>query len=336
MKFINLDSKKINKELELLYKIQHEFLSEFGVNDIMSNSKIYEIIIANDLNHDLIPGHSGTRDASLNGEEFEYKHFKKSSSNHSWTFNDFSSNTIGKLNSTSKVYFCHINDQDYPFPGNLDWYFEIHGSDVSKYLITHTKKIKNNRKMINVSANQIIRRLGYKKKFSSKNDNGKYSKYLNDIFKISRRLELLTQTNNILTSNKLWEVILASRLNHNVNSEQGGRKGAHDAYDKFGNNFEYKISKSFSWNFQDISDNVLNKYKSSTKYIYLAVVDKKNFKLNKIYECDSSQIVLRLKQKLKEKVERFESQGKKIRRKQVSISKGDLNLIKYRQIDLAV
>ena len=49
------------------------------------------------------------------------------------------------------------------------------------------------------------------------------------------------QVKNILTSNKIWEVITSVHLNHNVNSEQGGRKGSHDAYDKTGNQYEYKI-----------------------------------------------------------------------------------------------
>ena len=34
----------------------------------------------------------------------------------------------------------------------------------------------------------------------------------------------------------------------------------HDAEDDAGNLYEYKISKSYSWNFQDISDAVLKKY----------------------------------------------------------------------------
>ena len=55
-------------------KIQGIFLHEQGVNDIWSNSKVYEILVANSLNHDLIPGHSGSRDAKdSNNTEYEGK-----------------------------------------------------------------------------------------------------------------------------------------------------------------------------------------------------------------------------------------------------------------------
>jgi hypothetical protein len=60
--------------------IQDDFLQIFGVNDIFSNSKIYEVLIANKLNHILIPGHSGSKDAK-DDEGNEYKH--KHKSNHS-------------------------------------------------------------------------------------------------------------------------------------------------------------------------------------------------------------------------------------------------------------
>ena len=43
--------------------------------------------------------------------EYEYKHYKELSSNHSWTFNDFSDTTINKLNSELiSVIFAHIDD----------------------------------------------------------------------------------------------------------------------------------------------------------------------------------------------------------------------------------
>tara|TARA_X000000950_G_scaffold285153_1_gene390241 strand:+ start:917 stop:1264 length:348 start_codon:yes stop_codon:yes gene_type:complete len=94
-------------------KIQEIFFQEQGVNDIWSNSKVYEILIANSLNHELIPGHSGTRDAkNLNNVEYEYKHYKELSSNHSWTFNDFTDNTINKLiKDEYSIIFAHINDK---------------------------------------------------------------------------------------------------------------------------------------------------------------------------------------------------------------------------------
>ena len=73
-------------------------MEHYQVDDIYSNSKIYEILIANQFDHRIIPGHSGSRDAKdLNGNEIEYKHYKESSSNHTWTFNDFSDTTIEKL-----------------------------------------------------------------------------------------------------------------------------------------------------------------------------------------------------------------------------------------------
>ena len=53
----------IEKIIDQLFAIQLEFLHNYGVNDIFSNSKFYEIIIANQLNHKPIPGHSGSRDA---------------------------------------------------------------------------------------------------------------------------------------------------------------------------------------------------------------------------------------------------------------------------------
>ena len=78
------------------------------------------------------------------------------------------------------------------------------------------------------------------------------------IYNIIQELEYITRTKNLLTSNKFWELLVALNLNHTVNSEQGGREGAHDATDKFGNTYEYKVSKNYSWNFQDISQNYHN------------------------------------------------------------------------------
>lgn len=47
----------IEKIIDELFIIQLEFLHDYGVNDIFSNSKFYEIIIANQLDHRPIPGH---------------------------------------------------------------------------------------------------------------------------------------------------------------------------------------------------------------------------------------------------------------------------------------
>ena len=162
MSNINLDN-LIND----LKQIQSGFFSKFGVTDIITNSKIFEILIADSLGHILIPGHSGSRDARDNaGNEFEYKHFKEGSSNHSWTFNDFSDTTIEKLTNTKAVIFAHIQDEDVEF-SKFDWYYEVPGRVISDYLKEATKKIKNNRKMINVSPKQIEKYMGLTKKTSN-------------------------------------------------------------------------------------------------------------------------------------------------------------------------
>ena len=59
--------------------------------------------------------------------------------------------------------------------------------------------------------------------------------------------------------------------------------------DDDGNTFEYKVSKNHSWNFQDISENVLEKYKSD-KSIILAVVNKQNLVVTNIYSADSAKV----------------------------------------------
>src|SRR3989344_8090830 len=117
---------RIPKLFYELKKIQDFFLKTYGVDDIYSNSKIFEIFIANELNHILIPGHSGSKDAKdKEGNKFEYKHFKETSSNHSWTFNDYSDSTIKNLKKVRGVIFAHINDTS--FPPRLDWYIQVNG-----------------------------------------------------------------------------------------------------------------------------------------------------------------------------------------------------------------
>ena len=150
-------SNKLNILIERMKSLQTTFYKEQGVNDLWSNSKVYEIIIANGLSHNLIPGHSGSRDAIDNNNiKYEYKHFKKLSSNHSWTFNDYSENTIkGLIDNEYRLIFAHINDENYP--PKFDWYYQIEGIDVGNYLAEATKSIKNNRKIINISENQIKR-----------------------------------------------------------------------------------------------------------------------------------------------------------------------------------
>lgn len=326
MNFIEYDKNNILKHRNNLAKTQAKFMELFGVNDIFSNSKVYEVVIANELNHELIKGHSGSRDAFDKDGEYEYKHFKESSSNHSWTFNDFSDATIEKLNSCKSVIFAHINDTAYP--PKLDWYYEVPGYVMSKYLKEKTKAIQNTRKMINISANQIETNLGIKKIYKSNvNKNGVYYNMLKTIFDSITALEEETSSKGLLTSNKIFELLTAVELGHNMESEQGGRFGAHDAYDKYNNVYEYKISKNHSWQFQDISENVLRKYLLDDEII-LAVKNPEKLEIIEIYAAKPENTIPRLKDKLKEK----ESRNGTPRRLQVSLSKGDLKVIQARRI----
>lgn len=331
MEFIEYNKEEIFKQRNNLARIQAKFLNLFGVNDIFSNSKVYEVVIANELNHELIKGHSGSRDAFDKNGEYEYKHFKETSSNHSWTFNDFSDATIDKLNSCESVIFAHINDTIYP--PKLDWYYNVPGHIMAKYLEEKTQSIQNTRKMINISSNQIENTLNIKKIIIDKiNVTGVYYSMLKTIFDSITELEKLTKSKGLLTSNKIFELLTAVELNHNMESEQGGRAGAHDAYDKIGNVYEYKISKNHSWNFQDISDNVLNKYLLD-KEIILAVKNPEKLEIIEIYSAEPSKTVNRLKEKLKEKTDtKLEKDNTGLRRLQVSLSKGDLEVIQAKKI----
>jgi hypothetical protein len=319
MQFKIVDKQKILQLCKELTTLQKYFLSQYGVDDIFSNSKIFEIIIADNLGHTLIPGHSGSRDAKDNqGGEIEYKHFKETSSNHSWTFNDFSETTIEKLNYTKSVLFTHINDSKGIY--QFDWYYEVPGKIMAKYLDNATLSIKNARKMINVSANQIEKRLNIKKTIVTKKLNkGKYTEDLDKIYSAISRIEKESGVINILTSNKIWEVLTSIHLNHNVNSEQGGRVGAHDAFDQDGNQYEYKISKSKSWNFQDISENVLKKYEE-LHYFVLAIKNVNSVSINTIYIVNIK-LLDRIRSKLEEKKNKSD---KALRRLQISISFRDI------------
>lgn len=312
--------------------IQKYFSQQHGVNDIWSNSKIFEVVQANTLGHYMIPGHSGSLDARDDlGNEFEYKHFKETSSNHSWTFNDYSDETIKKLRGlVSKVYFAHINDL--VFPPKLDWCYEISGAAVADYLDLNTKQLKNARRMINLSAKQLEERIGaIPQKYNVSLPNGTYGGELVQIFDLITELEGLVGVSNILTSNKFWEVLVSLPLNHTVNSEQGGRAGAHDAFDEAGGDYEYKVSKSKSWNFQDISDAVLDKY-LNCEAIILAIVDKEQIQVKEIWTADPRDVTKRLREKLNEKATKFAKTGKEIRRLQVSLSSGDLVRVKAQKI----
>ena len=328
-----MNMKRIKELIIMMRNVQLDILEKYHVNDIWSNSKIFEIIIANSLNHILIPGHSGSKDAKdIYENEFEYKHYKETSSNHSWTFNDFSDDTIASLKNVKSVIFAHIDDKNFTEPGKFDWYYAVPGEVMSNYLIKYTATIKNNRKMINISPNQIENRFKIMKTYVSETDsNNLYTNHLLIITQIIRELEEITQTKNILTSNKFWELLVALELNHTVNSEQGGREGAHDAFDKFGKTYEYKVSKNHSWNFQDISENVLNKYYND-EAIILAVVDKTNIKVTNIYTTSPSLVVPRLKEKLNLKIKKKDLAGEKIRRLQASLNKSDLKIVQAKPI----
>lgn len=316
--FHKVNKKKILDLANELLELQRYFYSQYNVDDIFSNSKIFEILIADSLGHILIPGHSGSRDArDQQGGEIEYKHYKETSSNHSWTFNDFSDTTIEKLNDTKYVLFTHINDTDGFY--NFDWYYQVEGSVMAKYLKEATTSIQNTRKMINVSARQLESRLGIQKTTVKKITNGTYTKDLNRIYSAIKAMEAESNVKNILTSNKIWELLTSVHLNHNVNSEQGGRVGAHDAFDESGNQFEYKISKATNWNFQDISENVLTKYEE-LKYFILALKDVDTVSIKKIYVV-STKLLDRIREKLEDKKLK---KGKDLRRLQISITLNDI------------
>lgn len=320
----NINLKTLIQELKA---IQEDFYAKFKVSDIISNSKIFEILIANSLCHQLIPGHSGSRDAkdSDNGE-YEYKHYKESSSNHSWTFNDYTDNTISKLRQTKAVIFAHIDDSDV-LP-KFDWYYFVPGNIIADYLEVKTKGIKNTRKMINVSPKQIENQMKIEKSLVTEDcKTGKYYKWLNAIFSIAKKIEKITGTKEVLTSNKFWEILTAMILGHRVLSEQAG----HDAVDSKGGFYEYKVSKNHSWNFQDISKAVLEKYKLDKKMM-LVVVNKDEFKIKKIYEADPLKTIKTLKRKLREKKRRFKEKDKKLRRLQVSLSSADIKKMKAKLV----
>jgi hypothetical protein len=306
-----------------LRNIQKDFYRQYGLSDIFSNSKIYEIQIANELGHSLIPKLSGGRDAKdSQGGDYEYKHYKETSSNHTWTFNDFTDTTIEKLRLAKAVVFAHVNDlKETP---QFDWCYIVPGEVVSDYLKKATLKIQNHRKMINVGSYQIENSMGIERTHVAENfKKGKYSDCILKILEIIRKIEKITDIKQILTSNKFWEMLVSLETDHKIQSEQAG----HDAEDEKGNKYEYKVSKNSSWNFQDISNNVLKKYLKD-KEIILATVEKKEMKVLRIYKAEPKLVVKTLIKKLKEKRKKFKLAGKDLRRLQVSLTAGDLPIIK--------
>ena len=284
----------IYKLLERLREISDTFAAN-GILDIFTNSKMFEVIISEQFGHSLINGHANTPDAiNEDGEIFEYKHFKLSSSNHTWTFNDFSDNTIRNLNGISYVIFAVIDDT-VMIPYVYRTYF-VSANEVSDYLYEATVRIENTRDMINISPHQIEMNMQYSiiepKQII-------HSKLVEHTFKTINEIEKITGINGLLTSNKLWELLVSLEVKHMINPEQKH----HDAIDEFGNTYEYKVSaEKHSWTFQDISTNVLNSYLNDDK-IVLAIVNKREFVVNSIYFCNPNAVVRILRYKLQKKME---------------------------------
>lgn len=305
----------LTEELKRLKNLSDAFYGK-GIEDIYTNSKIYEILIAEYFGHKIINGHAKSPDATDGAENlYEYKHFKLSSSNHTWTFNDFSDTTISKLSRVKEVYFVIIDDED--IIPDIQIVYAVEGEEVAEYLRHSTLKIENKRKMINVSPSQILKNMNYHIIRPEKQD---ISEELKDVFYTAHRIEDITGVRGILTSNKLWELLVAVKLGHRINPEQK----KHDAYDGKGT-YEYKISKRDTWIFQDISENVLNSYLQDEK-IVLAVVDKKRFVINRIYLCNPQEIVEILHNKLL----RLKKRKKTIRRLVAAINAGDIKEMEKR------
>lgn len=274
-------------------KVLADYFFSNGIDDIYTNSKIYEVLIAEQFGHQIINGHANTPDArDGDGEFYEYKHYKVSSSNHTWTFNDFTDRTIEKLYYVKEVYFTVINDE-YTIP-HIEKIYVVPGEEVARYMEEKMQHIFNLRRMINISPMQIVSNMSYD---IIEMETTTCSSKLKEIFLTASKIEEITGVDGILTSNKLWELLVAYELNHNVNSEQ--RK--HDAYDECGRTYEYKVSSDPRWTFQDITQNVLDGYLDDEK-IVLAVVNKKRFSVERVYFCDPSAIVSILQCKLQDRM----------------------------------
>lgn len=303
--------KNLNQLLSKLKELSDYFFS-IGIEDIYTNSKIYEVLMAYSFNHEIVNGHAYTPDAMDQlGNLYEYKHFKLSSSNHTWTFNDFSEETIEQLKEVHNVYFSVIDDS-YIYPQIITTY-SVSGRNVAKYLESATLSIRNKRKMINISEAQIINNMDCEL-ISVKNR--KPFNALYEVFSTAHELEQRANIRGILTSNKLWELLVGIRLNHNINSDQK----KHDAFDESGNTYEYKVSSYARWTFQDISENVLDSYLHDN-CIILAVVNKEDFIVERIYACNPFAVVSILKNKLSEKI----NNNKEIKRLSAGIGIKDVN-----------
>lgn len=311
--------KIIDSIFEELKKIQDELGSITGEYNIYSSSKIYEIIIANMFGHNIVTGAHGA-DAQSYTDFYEYKHYKESSSNHTWTFNDYSQDTLEKLKSKT-VFFVHIEDVKYDNPFNyIDWYYKVNGDVIAEYISNWAKKSDNQRKMVNISALQLERNCNADKIYPTNDcSNGHYSAYIKRIFECINYLEKMTNTTNLLTSNKLWELFLANKLGHRINSKQGGTGGKHDAEDFNNRKFEYKISQTTSWVFEDISDAVIDNMRLLDG-IYVATVDKRYFTARRIFLLDTKKTMDFLAKKRDAMINKKKKENKPIKRLNVTLS----------------
>lgn len=148
-----------------------------------------------------------------------------------------------------------------------------------------------------------------------------------DINKIIQELVLIQTeflhnygVNDIFSNSKFYEIVIANQLNH---KPIPGHSGSRDAEDESGNQYEYKVYKTRTWNFQDISEAVLNKYYLDKKII-LAVVDKTNLVVKEIYSVDPNDAVPKLKEKLQNKIDNLNKKGGILRRRQISLSFADI------------
>lgn len=83
--------------IEQLKQLSDIFFAS-GIEDVYTNSKIFEVLMSEQFGHEIINGHAKMLDVvDMEGNLYEYKYFKLSSSNHTWTFNDFTDATIEKL-----------------------------------------------------------------------------------------------------------------------------------------------------------------------------------------------------------------------------------------------
>jgi hypothetical protein len=64
----------------------------------------------------------------------------------------------------------------------------------------------------------------------------------------------------------------------------------------------------------------------------LAVVDKPNFTVKEIYRVETKPLIAIVKAKRDEKTREYKSKGKEVRREQVTVGKGELDLAKAKRI----